>query len=210
MDDDEQRTAKKYPISISKLSKTPSWIMLGFVLGALFVIALPPIGRDKSAPPPAKPVEPPKPVSPAPSQVATIQAVFEDPRWEAIVAATWSNDINEVAFWNSGTREFSDFFEVRRVAGLNYFRSIPALTRPLMTNVRGLSDDCPLRFTARPLEEINYGAEPPAANERKPERGWKPPVQKPGVTLPSVTAPERVTPELPKFEISPKTTPPEK
>src|SRR5437763_727394 len=136
MDDDEQRPAKKHPISISKLSKTPSWIMLGFVLGALFMIALPPTGDDKpAAPPPAKPVEPSRPATPTPPRVTTIQAVFEDPRWEEFV--TWSNDTAEVALWNPNAREFNDFFEVRRIGGVYYYRSIASLTRPLK-NVRAL------------------------------------------------------------------------
>ena len=49
MDDDETKPEKNYPISTSKMSKTPSWIMLGFLLGAVFVAALPPL-RKKPAP----------------------------------------------------------------------------------------------------------------------------------------------------------------
>jgi hypothetical protein len=199
MDDDEQRPAKKYPISISKLSKTPSWIMLGFVLGALFVIALPPIGDDKAPPPSPVPAEPPKPAIPAVPQVTEIQAVFEDPRWEGF--AVWTNDVTEVALWNRDTREFSDFFEVRRLAGANYYRSIPALTWRIM-NSKNLPQECPLRFGA-PKEMF------PDASQRAPvERAWKPqPQPMPATKLPSVEMPKQPAPTLPKIEMQPGAPP---
>ena len=37
MDEDTPKPEKRYPLPASKLSKTPSWIMLGFLLGAIFV-----------------------------------------------------------------------------------------------------------------------------------------------------------------------------
>jgi len=206
MDDDEQRPAKKYPISIAKLSKTPSWIMLGFVLGALFVIALPPMGGDKPAAEPAKPVEPPKvAMPPEPTQLTTIEAVFEDPRWKEFTF--WSNDTTEVALWNHDAKQFSDFYEVRRFGGVNYYRSIPSLTRPIVKNMKALPDDCPLRFTAAVADEI-YRDNVPARTEQPAERGWKPqPHPLPQVTLPSAQMPSREPPSVPKIEMRP---PPEK
>jgi hypothetical protein len=185
--------------------------MLGFVLGALFVVALPPMGEDKPASPVPKPVEPPKPTPPAPPQVATIQAVFEDPRWEGIVATMWSRDTTEVALWNSDTRDFTDFFEVRRFGNEYYYRSIPTLTRPLLSNVAGLSKDCPLRFTARPADDLFSEAQIPSSR-RDPadEKKWKPSVQTSEAPLPQVTAPPRPTPAPPRIELTPKLPPPEK
>lgn len=202
MDDDEQRPVKKHPISISKLSKTPSWIMLGFVLGALFMIALP---EDKPVAPPPKRIEPPKPATPAPSQIAEVQAVFEDPRWKEFIV--WADDTTEVAFWNQGTKEFSDLFEVRRAAGANYFRSISALTRPWAKHRLTLPDDCPLRFTAPRIEDLREAI---LRSDAAAERSFKPqPQQKPQIDLPSVPAPNRVAPpSLPTIELTPKAPPP--
>jgi hypothetical protein len=199
METDEERPRKKHPISISKLSKTPSWIMLGFVLGALFIIALP---DDPPPTPPARP-EPAKPATPVPPQLTTIEAVFEDPRWQEFMM--WSNDTTELAFWNAGTRGFTDFFEVRRVGGVHYFRSLTALTRPIFNNPRKpVPEDCPLRFTAALAEEVLREW----AETRRPEpaarREWKPlPQQAPTVEL-RASAPERVALPPPKIEIDPK------
>lgn len=200
MDDDEQRPAGKHPISIAKLSKTPSWIMLGFVLGALFVVALPPLRENPPRPPPRRAViEKPKP--PAPPQIATIQAVFEDPQWQRF--AVWAEDTTEVALWNNDTREFSDFFEVRRFAGVNYFRSLPALTRPLIQHRTPPPPDCPLRFTA-PVAEI--------ARESRPapiERPLRPsPSAQPQMAPPVMQPPHRIAPPaLPTIETTTQSPP---
>jgi hypothetical protein len=203
MEDDEQRPAKKHPISISKLSKTPSWVMLGFVLGALFMIALP--DEKPVEPRPTRRVEPPQPATPAPSQIAEVQAVFEDPRWKDYIV--WADDTTEVAFWNQGTKEFSDLFEVRRAAGVNYFRSVPALTRPFAKYRAPLPDDCPLRFTAPRVEDVRDAV---LRTEPAPDRTWKPqPQKKPQIDLPTVPVPDRVAPpSLPTIEITPKAPPP--
>jgi hypothetical protein len=116
--------------------------MLGFLLGVLFVLAWPsrpPI----PAPVPAAPQVPaePKPTAPAPSSLTTIEAVFA--AWDSY--AVWDNDLTEVALWNSKTRDFSDCYEVLRSGNAYYFRSIPHLTRPVLT--RGVKTNCPLEFT---------------------------------------------------------------
>ena len=46
MDDKEPKPEKHYPISTAKMSKTPSWIMLGFLLAAAFVRLLSPLLHD--------------------------------------------------------------------------------------------------------------------------------------------------------------------
>jgi hypothetical protein len=116
--------------------------MLGFLLGALFVLAWP--SRRETAPPPPSPIvaaPEPKPQAAAPRSLTTIEAVFAE--WDGY--ASWDNDITEVALWNSKTKDFSDCYEVLRSDNNYYFRSIPQLTRPVLT--RGIKVNCPLEFT---------------------------------------------------------------
>jgi hypothetical protein len=125
-----------------KPSQVPSWVTLGFALGALFVLALP--RRAPVAPPPAPVIEvaPPGPAKPPEApQVTTIEAVFS--AWDQY--AVWTNDTTEVALWDSGTKSFSDFYEVLRTANGYYFRSIPGFTREILTH--GVADNSPLQFT---------------------------------------------------------------
>ena len=108
----------------SKPSQIPSWVMLGFVLGAAFVLALP-RRREAPASPPSEAGEP----APAIKYVVaphltTIEAVFAE--WGKY--AVWDNDVTEVALWNADSKEFSDFYEVVRIGDATYFRSIPRLT----------------------------------------------------------------------------------
>lgn len=126
-----------------KPSQIPSWVMVGFVLGALFVIVLPP--RRLTQAPPAPPPRP-APVAPAPPrklQLTTVESVFEV--WQKY--AVWDNDRTEIALWNSDDKAYSDCYEVVRMGDVFYYRSIPRLTRPVLTH--GLSDDPnpPLLFT---------------------------------------------------------------
>ena len=51
-----------------------------------------------------------------------------------------------MALWTSDTKEYSDYFEVLRYADRNYFRSIPTLTRRIITRGPALPN-CPLQFT---------------------------------------------------------------
>ncbi len=133
---------RDYPPSAAKLSKTPSWIMLGFVLGVVFVLALPP---RKSAPPPLaiRPAATPPATSAPPTveRAKFFEAVFAE--WSKY--AVWDNELTEVAFWNSETKAFSDRFEVFRSGDRYYFRSIAQFTRPVL--MHGLPKDSPLQFT---------------------------------------------------------------
>lgn len=128
------------PPPVSKLSKTPSWIMLGFIAGALFVWTLP---RSRQAPPPPAPVvqEARPPAALTPPRIARVEAVFS--QWAE--HAVWDHDVTQIALWNPETSAYSDFFEVLRTRDSYYFRSIPRLTHPLM--VRGVPDNAPLQFT---------------------------------------------------------------
>ncbi len=133
MDDDE-------PPSQAKPSQVPSWLTLGFVLGALFVLALPKRSGVEAPPRPAPEASPQaKPAPPPP--ISTIEAVFA--AWDKY--AVWSNDTTEVALWDTDTKAFSDCYEVLRVGGNYYFRSISGLSRPVLTH--GVVEESPLQFT---------------------------------------------------------------
>jgi len=127
------------PSPPAKPSQTPSWVTLGFVLGALFVLALP--RKQEVAPQPvaAPAAAPAKPSGPG--RISTIEAVFE--AWDRY--AVWNDDTTEVALWSPGTKSFSEFYEVRRVGDAYYFRTIPGLTRPVLSH--GVAEDSPLQFT---------------------------------------------------------------
>lgn len=140
MDEHEDEPRKKHPPSPAKMSKVPSWISVGFVLGALFMMVLPKPAPKVVAPPPPR-VEPPR--APAPANLTTIEAVFE--QWGKYVV--WDGDTTEVALWNAGTEGFTDFYEVRRIGDEVYFRTIPKLTRRVVRHGRQPPPECPLEFT---------------------------------------------------------------
>lgn len=125
------------PNSPNKPSPVPSWVMLGFVLGAAVVLAIP---RNSETPAPAAAPEPVAPTA-APREMSTIEAVFDS--WGKY--AVWSENSTQVALWNAQTKDFSDCYEVLKVEDALYFRSIPALTRPVLAH--GVADGSPLRFT---------------------------------------------------------------
>lgn len=121
----------------SRLSKTPSWITLGFLLGALFVWTLP--REDK------RPTTLSSPISPQLVQLerpklTEVEAVFAE--WERY--AVWKNNITQIAMWDTEKRSYSICYEVMRQGGEYYFRSIPQLTRPILA--RGVPEDAPLQF----------------------------------------------------------------
>ena len=136
MDEETETPAPK-----EKPSYVPSWVMLGFILGALFVLALP--NRPKAGATPAPGVEGPavKPARVAPPQLTTIEAVFAV--WDKY--AVWSNDTTQVALWNKDTMSYSDCSEVLRTSDGYFFRSISRLTRPVLTH--GVIEESPLQFT---------------------------------------------------------------
>jgi hypothetical protein len=168
--DDEHETERRsnYPVSRAKMSKTPSWIMLGFILGALFVVALPPLKKKTTAPEPdvaLKLAQPPPPASASePPRLTTIEDVFAEWGRHAI----WSEDTTEVALWNIEKRAFADFYEVKRVNGVYYFRTIPRLTRRVINHGKPLPDS-PLQFTETEeqyQEWLKYGRSERRAEQR--------------------------------------------
>lgn len=128
-------------------SLIPSWVMLGFILGAAVVWAFEhkPASPSKptviaaTKPAAAEPASPPVPLGPP--RLTAIEAVFEE--WGQY--AVWDDDTTEVALWNGTVKAFTDYFEVTRANGHFYFRSISRLTRPLLT--RGIKENSPLQFT---------------------------------------------------------------
>jgi hypothetical protein len=128
------------PPPASKPSQVPSWLTLGFVLGALFVLALPRKGGVEPQPAPAPAAARPERPA-APPRISTIEAVFEE--WGRY--AVWSDGTTEVALWNPETKSFSDCFEVGRAGDAYYFRTITSLTRPILSH--GVADESPLQFT---------------------------------------------------------------
>ena len=136
------------PPSPAKPPQVPSWAMLGFILGRLFVLALP---HHQPPPPPAVELKQ-APVIKYVSvpRLSTIEAVFATWGKDAV----WDNDLTEVALWSPETKEFSDCFEVLRLDGNFYFRSIPALTRPLLTH--GVKAGSPLEFTETEAQRLEW------------------------------------------------------
>lgn len=162
------------PVPEKKPSLIPSWVTLGFILGALFVLALPRAERAMRAPAgdgTAEGMEHArgalgKEIGEAEGKgagagdaaegatkgggSAAARASARIPTIEAVFEqyghyAVWKNDVTEVAMWSADTKDFTDFYEVARMDGNYYFRAIPHLTRPVLTH--GVPADCPLMFT---------------------------------------------------------------
>ena len=70
-----------------------------------------------------------------------IEAVFAE--WGRF--AIWSNETTEVALWDTEKSSYTIFYEVLRSGESYYFRSIPKLTRPILTH--GAQVKSPLQFT---------------------------------------------------------------
>ncbi|MDP3071421.1 MAG: hypothetical protein Q8N18_14115 [Opitutaceae bacterium] len=139
---DEVPPADRRPPTAASLSKTPSWIMLGFVLGVAFMAALPSL-RKTPAPVAAPPVTIPAEPVPLrlPPRLTVIEAVFEE--WGR--HAVWDGNLTEVAL-DPGTGTFSELYEVRRSGDVHYFRTITRLTRRIIARGKPLPG-CPLQFT---------------------------------------------------------------
>lgn len=143
MDDEPQKID---PLSPAKLSKTPSWVMLGFLFGAAFVWAfkseVPKPAAVTTAGAVARNAAAAEPARVSLTTITTIEAVFAEWGHHAV----WENDLSELALWNSETKRFSEFYEVRRTRDGYYFRSIPKLTRLIIRHGK-LLPNSPLQFT---------------------------------------------------------------
>lgn len=199
MDESEPR-----PPSPSQLSKIPSWISLGFVLGALFVWALPAPEVETPATPPAAelPLAAPAPVRSGPAPLSDIEAVFAV--WGRY--AIWYNDLSEVALWDTETKAYSRYYEVLRTGDSYYFRTIDRLTRPILTH--GVLVESPLQFTEteamreewlREKREVDWKV----IRESNPLMPTSPPVTTPP---PRPIGPTEVPPAEPPYYQPPRVT----
>ena len=198
MSDDDTPPEKTYPLAASKMSKTPSWVMLGFVLGALFVYYFFKRPAEPAPAPVPAPVAETAPAEPrTPPPLSRIEAVFEE--WGKF--ATWSDDITEVALWVPETSDYTDCYEVRRIDNVYYFRSIPKLTRRPIERGKPMPE-CPLKFTETEdqyREWYEHGR-----TERPIERMWQkppPPPRAAPTVAPVVPETQRVVPTIEKPKI---------
>jgi hypothetical protein len=129
------------PQAPAKPSQTPSWVTLGFILGALFVLAWPRHTPDAPEDKPVVEAAPTPSRAPPAPRYATVDAVFEAYGNYAV----WSDDTTQIALWSPEEKKYADCYEVVRVGGENYFRPIPGLTRPVLTH--GIPENAPLQFT---------------------------------------------------------------
>jgi len=133
------------------LSKTPSWIMLGVLIGCVVGYTVKTQwdtrGRQEAEAAAAAerarptPTPTPLPLPPGKASLTDLEAVFQ--RWQT--HAIWRNDVTEVAFWDPASAQFSEYVEVLRNGDDYYFRSIPHLTRPF--SEESVPKEAPLRFT---------------------------------------------------------------
>src|SRR5438270_13944728 len=114
----EDEPENPYPVAPARMSKVPSWISVGFVLGMLAGPALHPESETTPAPVAA----PSTPKTAPPTRLTTIEAVFE--KWGGF--AIWSEEdhVTEVAFWSFDRHDFSEYYEVKRIGDALYFRTI--------------------------------------------------------------------------------------
>ncbi len=144
-----------------KASKIPSWIMVGFTLGALTFYTVSDYLRPakKDTPPPALPESAPAtPAAPAQNtdtpapkpddeqiNLFSMDAVFR--KWA--VNAQWEYNTAQVVFWSPADKKYSVPVEVLRYGSEGdweyYYRPIEKITRPL---VRAPAySDVPVLFT---------------------------------------------------------------
>jgi hypothetical protein len=127
------------PASRSKPSKIPSWIMLGFLLGALFVWALPRPRTPAVAQAPVTPVISALALAVHP-RFSDLEASFTE--WQQY--ASWTGDVTYVVMWDAETKTYRDCYEVLRRSDELFFRSVP---RPRNFRARNnVPENSPLQF----------------------------------------------------------------
>src|SRR5690606_6774299 len=116
--------------------------------------------------------------------------------------AVWSDGVTEVALWSPADKAYSNFYEVRRVEGEYYFRSIPRLTRRIIARGKP-QPESPLQFTEyeeQDLEWRTYGrAERPVERDltTRPRASERPPAPVPLERSLNPVRPEMPRPSLP-------------
>jgi hypothetical protein len=157
--------AESPPAARPKPSKTPSWIMLGFMLGALFIWALPRRESLASSTPPPAPQKTTAPVALPPPRLTDVEAFFADWGHHAI----WANDVTYIAAWNLDTRSYRDAFEVLRSGDRLYFRSVPR--PPGLRVLDGVPPNSPLQFFNPVAERSLFSLPSPAPASDGTARG---------------------------------------
>jgi len=134
------------------LSHVPSWLMIGFLVG---VITMWVFRREPE--PPASPADatPTTLATEAEVDVAEVEPAEITGRMSldmvsAIFSAYrdwvwWSDDMTQIAVWNSDTMGFTDRYEVIRTLEADYFRPIARFTRLPLPGYG--PDNSPLLFT---------------------------------------------------------------
>lgn len=150
------------PVPRPKPSKIPSWIMLGFLLGALFVWALPRPRPARAEKPSATPMISAAATATRP-RLSDVEASFDV--WSRY--ARWDDVVTYVSLWDSETATFRDSFQVLRRGDEFFFRSVP---RPRHLRVRNdVPKDCPLEFfDPVPEQRGILGLPIPPAPESRP------------------------------------------
>jgi hypothetical protein len=151
-------------VETKRPSMTPSWVMLGFAAGVLFMWLLRATVDEASPPEPPVPEPPPARVS-TPPKPMEIEAVFE----QYGEYARWANDLTEVVLWNRGAQEVIDRFEIRRVGDTLYFRTIPQLTRRVLNH--GVPDNLPIQFTETEAQYQQWQKDVAKENGRQVAKG---------------------------------------
>jgi hypothetical protein len=151
MDEFEESRAGPQP----KPSKIPSWIMLGFLLGAFFVWMLP-RAREPETPVVSTPVRPLAQIVATHPRFSDVEASFLE--WQRY--AVWAGEVTYVCMWDSASLSFRDCYEVWRRGDDFFFRSIP---RPKnLRALEGVPEKSPLEFL-NPVPERNVLWEKPGA-----------------------------------------------
>lgn len=131
------------PVPREKLSRTPSWIMVGFVIGCTFAYVADREFEKRRARPVVEPPVVSRPAPPAPAVPETLPAMrLSQNEVDAMFrqvseAAVWENDLTQIAVWNPLMEKFSDLVEVMRSGEYFYYRPLSRLTRPLITAEAG-------------------------------------------------------------------------
>lgn len=131
------------------LSRIPSWIMVGGVVGCILTLTVqreissPPASTKTPPPAVTRPVEPTPTPTPARPELGLVE--MEELFGTYHELAVWRHGITEVAFWNPATNEYSIFVEVLKNGDDYFFRTLPALTRPINESLN--DPNVPMRFT---------------------------------------------------------------
>ncbi len=148
-------------------SNVPFVLTAGFALGLGLGWLM--FHSETVSAPPARPADGPRPEARATLRrdagtLKDVEQIFE--RWGGY--AVWENDVTEIALWSVQDQRHDDYYEVRRVGGEFYFRSLARLTRPLIDH--GVRSRSLIAFTeTQALHDYFYrenpgyrpGSEPP-------------------------------------------------